>query len=272
MLVPTPAEVDVLKAYAVRKFGSDRLLQVALAAPIDAAVVVAPFDLTSFKTYRDERCGPALTAYASAVVSRVLWVSPQDMRPRRGASVVIGGTAPPEPTVDTLEASDKDPDPIRRVAMSRLGVLRATWASVDQHVAEELETAAGWTGTTRAAPLTEGNAPPGLSSEQAAALLEGKPAAGPGSLWSITSTSGLALVAAAPRVNVWHATQSAWADAQARKTGVIDSVLLTFRSLVAWSPEPFDGYLEAHPGYAEQLWRPLREMGGASAQASATFL
>lgn len=278
MILPTPAEEHALKAYALAKFGSSRPMVVRLSDPVDAAIVVVPFDLESFKIYRDLRFGPARTAHASAVVTRSIWCSPpaEDLRGGRGpkGSIVGGGAVATAPvTIDTLVPTEHDPDPIHRVALDRTRALCATWPAVDAQVADQLEDAAGWAGNLPVArPLDASAPPPGLTSEDAIKLLSGKPTKGPGSLWAVTSSHGLSMVMQAPLPNIWHAAQGARASAEAARGGILAATLIHAKPLVVWCPGTLDAYLDERPGYADVLHKPLADMGGAAAKASASFL
>lgn len=75
MKTPTPAEVAIIKADAAKRFGSDRALLVELDAPIDAAVVMAPFGFQSFVDYVDAEARDTDSAEAAVVVERLLWPS-----------------------------------------------------------------------------------------------------------------------------------------------------------------------------------------------------
>lgn len=264
MIAPTAAEVIAIKADARRRFGSDRSLSCLLTAPVDACVVVAPFDLKSYSAHVDSRSGNLITTQSGAVTDRVLW-----------CSLTMPDAASSPAGVDMLAPSKEDPEPLRRTAIERLEAMRSVWPVVDAEIEAQLRKTAGATrgaDVARAVQLTPGNAPPGLSAAEAATMLAGAPALGAGSLWSVSHSNGMALVLKAPRPNAWLAARAAWSEAHVRHAGIVDSALVLVRQLVEWSPEPFEAYLDGHPGYAEALWNPLLDMGGSSATTSAAFL
>lgn len=75
MKTPTPEQVLTIKADAAKRFGSDRALLVELDAPIDAAVVVAPFNLVTWNDYVDAQARDIDTSHVGAIVDRLLWPS-----------------------------------------------------------------------------------------------------------------------------------------------------------------------------------------------------
>jgi hypothetical protein len=279
MILPTDTEGTTLRAYALRTFGASKLLLVQLPAPVEAALIVVPFDAASFADYLDmkHRPGGARTANASAVLTRTIWCSPVDVDRRPGAkpSATMGGDAPAAPTIDMLVSSEKDPDPVHRVAVERSRMLTATWPAADAEIAEALDDAAGWGGLLpRASLLTARDPPPGLSGEDAARLLEGRPPMGPGSLWAVTcADKPLGLVLAAPHGEVWHASQKARNDALGARKGIMDATLLYLRpaGTVVWCEGAgFEALVAERPGLASWLWKALEDIGGAAAKASAS--
>jgi hypothetical protein len=263
MITLTPNEVIAVKADASRRFGSDRCLQVLLSAPIDAAVVVSPFDYKAVAAHVDARAQNVITAQSNAVTDRVLWCSP---------TLPDAASAPAD--VSMLTASKDDPEPLRRVALERLETLRETWPIVNAEVERELRRVSGWVleGVLHAVPLTPGTAPRGIAAKRVLEMLADAPAKGPGSLWSVQGGSGAALVLKAPLVDVWHGARAAWSEARQQKSGILESFMVLVRQLIVWSPEPLDAYIDRVPGFAEGLWNPLLEMGGAATQASSSFL
>lgn len=265
MITPTDSEIIAIKADARRRFGSDRSLSCLLTSPVDACVVVAPFNLAGYSAHVDARSANTLTAQSGAVTDHVLWCSPEPLTGLQGDAV----------TVDALAPTKEDPEPLRRVAIERLEALRSTWPVVDAEIEAQLRKTAGAVrggDIARAVQLTPGNAPRGLSAGEALALLAGAPLGGAGSLWSVAHSNGMALVLKAPRPNAWLAARAAFAEAHGKHAGIVDSTLVLVRQLVVWSPEPLAAYLDANPGYAEALWNPLLDMGGSSATTSSAFL
>lgn len=275
MILPNEAEIVALRAYALQKFACARPLVVQLPSPIDAALVVVPFDLASFKAHRDLRCGPDQTAHSSAVVTRTIWCSPQavDLRPGHAATgATVGGGGPlASPTIDTFQPSATDPDPIHRIAVDRTRALCASWPAADEKVATALEDAAGWVNPAPTTQLLDPAAPPpGLSSAEAVEMLKGKPATGPGSLWAVTTPgpAGMSLVMSAPSSQGWHASQAAYAAAVTAGKGLVETILLHAKPRVVWAAGGFDAVIAERPGFAAWLNKPLAEMGGASSRAS----
>jgi hypothetical protein len=260
MIDPTPAEIIAIKSSARAKFGRDLALRVPLTSPIEAVVVVAPFDLASYAAHVDARQANAQTAQLGIVVDRLLWCSPADAA---------------SPTIDSIVPTKDDPDPFRRVALDRYDALQEMWPAVASLVDRKLLEIAGRARAgelARAVPLSVGTAPHGLSPADAAKLLEGRPVRGAGSLWSVTHGNGLALVMSSPQPDAWLAARAAWGESVRDSKGIIDSMLVLARQLIEWSPEPFEALIDRKPGYAEALLNPMLDMGGAGAQASADFL
>lgn len=256
MILPTPAEVAALRAAAVRRFGSDKLLLVKLGAPVDAALVLATFGLKSYASHLEARQGNASTAAVNAVVDRVLWCSPE---PELQA-----------PAIDTLVPSKEDADPARSVALARLEELRETWPAVSAKVEGELRIAAGaGLGVFTASRLTADSVPRGF--EVPASAL----ASGPGSLWVARQggADGLAIVMRQPLPDVWCAVKAQWLAAVQAKAGLLDPLHLV-KEHVVWisGAESLDQIAERLPDVAINLVLPFLEMGGQAAESSGSFL
>ena len=208
MMLPTPAEVAALRADALKRHGTSRLLLVRLETPIDAAVVVSALDLKTHSAHVDARQANATTAASGIVVDRLLWCSPAD-----GAA----------PTVDTFAPSKEDADPLHTVALDRLEALREAWPATDGKVDSELRIAAG--ANMAAAPvarLTEGSAPAGFQAPADA------PQRGPGSLWLAVFGAGataVRLVMRQPLPDVWTAGKAYFSDAVGKGASIVDASL-----------------------------------------------
>lgn len=73
-------EQAAIKSDAAARFGSaDRYKIVDLEEPIDASVVVAPFDLKSWSAHVDACAHDLTTAHAQALASRLLWPSQAEL-------------------------------------------------------------------------------------------------------------------------------------------------------------------------------------------------
>jgi len=264
VILPTEAEKLAIKADARKRYGSDRCMLVSLTAPVDACVVVAPFDLKSYSAHVDQRSENLQMAQASASIDRVLWCSPPpDAAPELAAAV------------DTIEVTKEDPAPLRRVAIDRLELLSELWPVVHSEIERTLRAETGQKigrEGMHAVPLTYESAPRAMPRAKVTELLDGAPKAGAGSMWSLVDANGCNLVLKCPHSDTWLAMRAAFSDAMAKNSGIVDSTLVLGRQLVMWSPDNLDAYFDAHPGYAEGLWNPLLEMGGAATQASASFL
>ena len=257
MIEPSIAERATIVADCGKRFPGRRAVLVRMTDPIDACVVVASFDLRSYLTQVDAERASAGSAQRNAAIDRLLWCSPAD---------------PAAPTVDTLAATNDDPQPQRRVALERLDALCEVWPAAPSFVVGELELAAGLVADKpRVVPLTPGTAPPGLSPTDALALLAGAPTRGPGALWAVTQSNGLALVLAAPLPDVWLAAGAARDAAETAPARF--AVLLPFlRSAVRWEPELLDGTIERIPFVTLRLPGAYFAMGGSAAAASSSFL
>ena len=247
MIAPTPAEIVELKAACRARFGHERVVAVSLGAPFDVLVAIAAFDLSSATRYDDARGKSAENARSAMLVERVLW-----------------------PSQERLDAPREAPET----------------CAIDGIVEQRFRGLMGFDGDGEpdCAPLLPLTAPPGFASpkEVSAAIAELSRAHQGVTLWSVSHpSSGLACILRAPIADVWAAISHKIGEALRERKGVLSAAVPFARDLCAWAPGLAPGgdagaALAAHvdeaPGRAMFLVQPLLAMGGAFADARASFL
>jgi hypothetical protein len=244
---PSEKERAAIKAAALATFNSDRVAVIELGAPFGVCVYIAAFDLASATAYDDGRTESAENGRSAMLAERVLW-----------------------PTQERLEELRSKPE----------------CAALDHLLEQKLRRLHGFDadGEPTCARLSAMSIPPGFCAPKeagrAAAELQ---AAHPGAvLWSVYHRgSGLSCIMRGPISDVWAEITSAITGAMKARQGVLSSAALYACDLCVWAPGLAPGgdakaALRAHlneaPGRAIHLTSPILAMGGAYAEARASFL
>jgi hypothetical protein len=245
--VPTPEEIAALKVECRKRFGHERIVGVSLGAPFDVLVAVAALDLASATEYDDARGKSAENARSALLFDRCLW-----------------------PSQERLDAIREAPDT----------------CAIDGLVEQKFRAAMGFDGDDEPAfaRLSTMSAPPAFaSSKEAAAKIAALAQANPGvPLWSVSHrSSGLACILRQPIADVWTAISHTIGEAMKSRKGVLSAVTPFARDLCVWVPGLAPGgsagaalaaHLDEAPGRAMHLVAPIVAMGGAFAEARASFL
>lgn len=130
----TPEEQAAIKADAAQRFGSaERYKIVDLADPIDATVVVAPFDLKSWAIHVDACSHDLGTAHAQALAARLLYPSQAEILDLRA----LWPTVPKHVCIRLHELAGQVPgvSPLCRLLTASTRPLALSQAAMDQLVA-----------------------------------------------------------------------------------------------------------------------------------------
>ncbi len=246
MIAPSAEEILAIKAEARKRFGSDRVARVALGAPFDLVVCLAPLSLASAAEYDDAGKVNAENARSAMLVERVLFPSQEKLDEIRSA-----------PSTAALDAL---------VDKQFCGLMGFGHDG----------------GDVLAAPLSALNAPPGFASpKEVAAKVAALIAAHPGSTpWSIYhGGSGLSCILRQPISDVWATIAHKLSTVIKSGRGSLVAALPFARDLCVWAPglagnagSALEAHVDECPGRGALLVTPLLAMGGAMAETQASFL